>query len=512
MKILVGALHNGYYRNLESLIEELARRGHQIHLGSERPVSALGGQGIVDRLVAEYPSVTQGPVPRREKESLFLASKVRLALDYLRYLEPAYAATPALRQRAVVRTPSGLVRLSQSSLLRTAAARRLVAKALDRIDHAVPPSPKIERFLDTINPDVVLITPLIGLVASSQIDLLRSAQARGIRTGVCVWSWDHLSSKAIIRDWPDRLFVWNGIQKREALEMHGIPEARVVVTGAQNFDQWFDRQPYRSRAAFAARVGLADEQPFVLWVCSALFPGSPSEAELVMRWIEQLRSSEDERLRRLAVVIRPHPSRAREWEGVDWARFGRTTLYGGNPVDVESRADYFDSLHYSAAVVGLNTSAFIEAAIVGRPVMAILPEAFRANQEGTLHFRYLMDTAGGVLTTARTLEEHARQLATMIEGPPAAVLERQQAFVRAFVRPHGLAVAATTLMADSVEDLGRTRDKVRSERTPLVGTIGLAGLRALERWPSGRRLLLDERETHSKKRRADDEQREVSWV
>ena len=49
-------------------------------------------------------------------------------------------------------------------------------------------------------------------------------------------------------------------------------------------------------------------------------------------------------------------------------------------------------MYYSAAVVGLNTSAFIEAAVVGKPVLTItLPEISTFNQEGTLHFRYLAD-------------------------------------------------------------------------------------------------------------------------
>ena len=46
---------------------------------------------------------------------------------------------------------------------------------------------------------------------------------------------------------------------------------------------------------------------------------------------------------------------------------------------------------YSAGVVGINTSAFLEAAAVGKPVHTVLlPEVSRDNQEGTLHFRYLL--------------------------------------------------------------------------------------------------------------------------
>mgnify|MGYP003579456577 CR=1 FL=1 len=83
-----------------------------------------------------------------------------------------------------------------------------------------------ERYLDEQRPDVVAITPLIGLVASSQLDLLRSARARGVPTAVFVWSWDHLSSKAVIRDHPDALLVWNEAQRREAIDMHLVSGPR----------------------------------------------------------------------------------------------------------------------------------------------------------------------------------------------------------------------------------------------------------------------------------------------
>jgi hypothetical protein len=503
MRILFAALHYGYFRNLESVVDELARRGHDVHLTAERPDSALGGRSIVERLAASHGTVTFGMMPRRERAYFFLASKIRLSLDYLRYLQPAYARTPALRRRARVRTPRGLLHVLRWPLLRSSGGRKLVSRTLDNVDSAMPPSPAIERFLDELRPDVAIITPLVGVVASSQLDLLRSLKARRVPAAVCVWSWDHLSSKAIIRDVPDRLFVWNDVQKREAIEMHGVPEARIAVTGAQCFDRWFDRQPSRGRIEFARRVGLPDDRPFILWVCSALFPGSPSEAEYVMRWAAHLRASTDPRIRDAAILVRPHPSRAREWEPVDWRSVSGVAFRGGNPIDEESRADYYDSLHHSAAVVGLNTSAFIEAGISQRPVMAILPDEFRANQEGTLHFRYLVE--GGLLTTARSLEEHERQLAAILAGPPGSIMQRQQAFVRSFVRPRGLTVSATSVMADAIESLAAAGPADVPRPAPMSGKIGLATLRALARVPAGRRLLLDEREVKARKRRAEDE-------
>jgi hypothetical protein len=510
MRILFAALHNGYYRNIESVVDALAARGHEMFLGAERPDSALGGQSIVERLSASYPNVTHGQVAYREQKTRFVASKVRLTLDFLRYLEPEYAGTPALHRRAAVRTPSGVVWLSEHGLLGTKLSRRLLARALHAIDRTIAPSPDIERFLDEHRPDAIVITPLVGLVPSSQLDLLRSAKARRIPTALCVWSWDHLSSKAIIRDIPDRLFVWNNVQRREAIEMHGVPGDRIVVTGAHCFDRWFDQQPSRGRAEFCRRVGLPDDRPFVLWVCSALFPGSPSEAAFVLKWAAALRASSDERVRDAAILVRPHPSRKREWDDVNWRSVPNLTLWGDNPIDAQSRADYFDSLHHSATVVGLNTSAFIEAGVVGRPVLAVLPEEFHANQEGTLHFHYLVD--GGLLTVSRTLDEHVAQLAATLSGANAVIVARVGQFVREFVRPLGLDVRATDVMADAVEELGRLAPEGGVERASAAGHLGLATLRLLERAPLGRKLLLNEREVVGKRRRAQLEGREVSWL
>ena len=67
-----------------------------------------------------------------------------------------------------------------------------------------------------------------------------------------------------------------------------------------------------------------------------------------------------------------------------WRRWPRPVprVWGSNPIDAESRADYFDSMYHAAAVVGLNTSALVEAAIVDRPVFTMLLPEFRETRKG----------------------------------------------------------------------------------------------------------------------------------
>ena len=476
MKVLFIARHFTYFRNYESVIAGLADRGHRIHLAAERD-EYLGGGAMVERLADRYPGlVSHGWIPARADVWDTFVTKLRMTLDYLRYLEPAYASTPRLRARARERVPRAGVWLCTLAGA-TAAGRRLLRMTLAACERAVPRSAAIERYLSEQQPDVVLLTPLIGVVVSPQLDYLDAAKAAGVPTALCVWSWDHLSSKAILRNIPDRLIVWNDTQRNEAVAMHGVSADRIVVTGAQCFDQWFDRQPSIGRAAFCARVGLPD-RPFLLYVCSALFHGSANEAVFVRDWIRQLRDSRLEPLATIPILVRPHPARMKEWDDVDLSSERDVALWGRNPVDVEARNGYFDSLHHSAAVAGLNTSAFIEAAIVGRPIVAPLLPEHRENQEGTIHFHYLMNVGGGLLHTARSLPEHYAQLNEIlarqeIESP------RSRRFVEAFVRPRGMSVAATPVFVEEVERLRAAR-AVPVPR-PVLSKVLAMGLEPLAR-------------------------------
>ena len=451
MKIFFSMRHLGSFRMYEPTIREMAGRGHHLHLALGR-AEALGWEKALHTLIADHPAITWTWLsPTASSFWSEVAKTIRLWADYLRYFQPQYDSTPKLKARAEERVPPRLVRLTNRPAFQKPANRRRLLSVLRTLERALPPVPEIEEQLRAERPDMVLITPLVYL-GSSQFEVLRTSLSMGLRTVFCVGSWDHLSSKALIRDMPQRVLVWNDTQRDEAIQLHGVPADRVVVTGAQCYDQWFGRLPVRSREEFSRRVGLPADRPFILYVCSALFWGSPIEAEFVRRWVQSLRESAHPKLRNAAVLIRPHPARMDEWNTVDLSAFEGVTLYGSNPVDAASKDDYFESLYYSSAVAGLNTSAFLEGAIVGRPVHTVLLPEFHENQEGTLHFHYLMTVGGGALQAGRSFEEHHQQLAASLRLP-ASPCPLPPDFVQAFVRPHGLERPATPVFCDAVDQV-----------------------------------------------------------
>src|SRR5258706_3441336 len=311
MKALFTALPFGTYRNFDSVVRDLAARGHHAHLLADEEES-FGGQALVERLAAEHPTITWGWTPSPADEPWFaVALKLRFALDYVRYLDPQYAEARKLRLRNIERAPR-VVRWMTSGIGGALIGHRMVARALKAVERMLPRSRAITKLLEEQQPDVVLLTSLT-FSRSLAMDQLKAARALGIPTAACIMSWDHLSSKALVHIAPDRTLVWNDVQKREASEMHRLDADSIDVTGTQCYDQWFDKRPARSREEFCRTVGLDPSKPFVLYVCSAMSPvPDPVEPVFVKEWIESVRASSDPMLRTAGVLVRPHPERVRE--------------------------------------------------------------------------------------------------------------------------------------------------------------------------------------------------------
>jgi hypothetical protein len=201
----------------------------------------------------------------------------------------------------------------------------------------------------------------------------------------------------------------------------------------------------------------------------------------VRRWIASIRGSDDPRLREIGILVRPHPQHAAPWREVDFASFGNVAIHpraGANPVDEDRRADFFDSLHHSVAVVGINTSALIEAAIAGRPVLALTMPELAGGQDGTLHFRHLVD--GGLLHTSDSLEGHLAQLRDAVAG--RLEMARAGAFVGSFVRPLGLDRPATSHVVAAVEELAAGRASLEAVRAAALLRRLLLGPAVLLAW------------------------------
>lgn len=456
MRILFIVHNLGKTRHFERVIRGLTDRGHTVMLAAARKRKPLKPT----KALHDDPRVEVLSCPTRRVDGWQdLALALRRARDYVRFFDPRYANADKLSARAAGYAPP---RWSATFERRPWLRRnwRSVQRGLMLAETVMPTERYFELFLKAEQADLLLVTPLVDF-GSYQTDYVKAAHRIGLPVAFLPFSWDNLTNRGSIRVSPDRVIVWNEHQRREAIELHGVPPDRVVIAGAPRFDDFFDMRPSTSREVFSAALNLDPARRIVLYTCSSNFV-APREVEFVRTWIDQLRRAPDPAVRECNVLVRPHPAHDEQWEGANLSGLPGTAIWS-HKLTMQADQGLYDSLFHSSAVVGLNTSAMIEAAIVGRPVFTIAAPEFTGGQTGTLHFHYLRSENGGPVTVAGNFDEHLGQLAAGF-GDDASTRKRCRRFVESFVRPRGIDKPAAAFMVDEVEKVAALWKRPR--RTP----------------------------------------------
>jgi hypothetical protein len=439
-------------RNFESFLCELDARGHTVHVALEQggTTGAVRATSTLERISRDRPRLTFGPLPTRDLLGLTGAGfGFRLMLDFIRYLEPGYAGADKARARAGRETPAVLRRLA-----RRPRARAALRDALSLADEGARPTAAMRQFVRDFRPDALVVSPLVDR-GSPQTDYVRCARELGVPSLLGVHSWDNLTMKGGIHEMPDRVAVWNEFQRDEAVRLQGVPPERVSITGSTAFEHWATWEPSTTRKEFCGALGLAPEDPYLLYLGSSPFI-APAEGEFLAEWSAAIRTSGN--LADAQILARPHPLNPFE------AQPPGVTIASPEPDDPSgeaARAAFFDAIHHSAAVVGILTSAMVEAAIIGRSVHTVLIKRYAATQRTLAHMRYLLPENGGMLVVAEDLPTHVRLLEDALAGRGAVASEE---FAASFMGRSTSGASAAARLADEVETLSGAA--VPDERSP----------------------------------------------
>ncbi len=464
MRFLFIAKQKKNVDTFEATIAELTRRGHDVTLAIQQR-DAERDRKLAERLAGPRFALVSCPEERGDAWRK-VAPLVRSVRDWAHYYQPSYARAAKLHQRALTRLLRELgaaATLDVSALGLDSTAGTRLRDALAHVEAGIPSDPLHEEFISRHAPDVVIVTPGLHF-GSGQSDFIKSARARGIPAWMLLFSWDNLSTKGALHVAPDRLFVWNARQVREAEELHAYPRDLVTIAGAPRFDDFFALASVVPRDAFFLPLGLDPRQRSILYLCSSKFIAA-DEVSFIRSWLSTVRSSRSRAVREANVVIRPHPDvplepREGQARAVTWTGMSQATGWVHHPFEdqgaVVLRTTYstpqafYECLHHADTVVALNTSAELEAGIVGRPVLTVLASGEAADgQAHTLHFDYLLQEHGGFVRYAPDLTTHERHLADVLDGAPA--VDSIRAFVMAFLRPHGNRPVAS-LLAEMLTD------------------------------------------------------------
>jgi FkbM family methyltransferase len=481
-------------RNAEAFVgtmRALVERGHAVALAvqdtdekrDERLAAALTAAGV---------QAVRCPSARIDEWS-DVAALVRRLRDAVHYLRPAMRQAVKLRARALDRLRQDLrfgadtPQLAHGLQTIPPAQARRLEDVFALAEQALPSDALFDEFLASQKPDVLLVSPLIHF-GSAQADLVTSARRLRIPVWMLLYSWDNLSTKGCLHRAPDRLFVWNEQQRREAAALHDVPPERVTVVGAPRFDEFFALRPLMTRAQFHEPLGLDPAKPTLLYVCSSRFV-SEAEFPFIERWLQALRRSSSAVLQGCNVLIRPHPDipllgppegghYVRRMARHRWPAAPELSAKTARPFDDPAalvlQTDFgvpqglYESIVHSTAVVGLNTTAELEAAIIGRPVFTVVADdPVVDGQSSTLHFHYLTKEHGGIVSRAATFDEHLAQLDAALTQPidPAPM----RGFVESFLRPHGIDRPVAPLFAAALEQAAASPVGLETLPTTAVG-------------------------------------------
>jgi len=449
MKVLVIVRHVLFLRFLEPVIKQLHEAGHAVEVGYTTSIADCYVTELLGLSWARKLDISAAPL----KEGWLYRGLLilRLLQDYLRYCDPVYDDSPGLRNRAADPIPQILRLVFRLLGARILPLRWAMIGLLRRLDRWLPCNPAASNFLASRRHDLLLVTPLVD-PTSGECEYLKCAIRRGDRTVLLVASWDNLTNKGLVQFEPDRVLVWNHWIAREAMKLHRIPKNKIRITGAPVFDAWFSMRPTLSRVEMVTQLGLVPDRPIILYLCSSSFIAG-QEIESIIDWLNALRSYPDDRVSNAGVLIRPHPGNPQDWKRLSnqknvavWPSAGEQVL------DEDARARYFDSIYHAKVIVAVNTSGMIEAGIVGRPVVMLSDKRMQVTQEGTLHFRLLVEN--GLIQKVTSEAEHFQKLAEYITGTDDDRKKRDE-FIMDFVRPCGLSAPAATMVVDELVALAQ---------------------------------------------------------
>lgn len=215
-------------------------------------------------------------------------------------------------------------------------------------------SREFRLLLKKLNPDIVIIPSASNEALA--FDAISACRRHGAVSLLVAENWDNLSSKTILWERPDHVAVWGRQAAEHARDIQGIDPSRIHLLGSPR------RLPTRvdpSRTRSKRRV---------------LFLGCAIphlEVEVVRRLAADLTVESSD----WSVLYRPHPFRQRRSRPDD-----PQALVGVDGIVVDFRP--FDgtssairaAFDESALAVGPLTTALLEAAVAGLPVIALVDD------------------------------------------------------------------------------------------------------------------------------------------
>lgn len=444
MKIAVVLSQGVHYFYYDRVVRLLHAQGHVVHIVCPSDFSDNGnksGRALLHLLKEETDIILENALVTRG-QNRYWVGLLRNLRDYAVFVRPEHP-TPYIAPIWIGKELSEkMLKRLEWPLIRSFIRSKLARNFFAFLESRVKPDDAIIKWLKDFQPEIIFASPYV-FREDFEVEYTKAAQSLNIPVVASLLSWDNLTSKGTYHVKPDQLFVWNQNLVEEAIQIHDFEPGKVFVSGAPVYDPWFELSPSMDRASFCASIGLDPSKPYILYLCSSKSI-SDNETDLIRMLISQLEHIDEDS--RPALLVRPHPFKEMDDSlEKDWVKV--FPKGGQRPDTDEARIVYYDSLYHSAAVIGVNTTGFLESAILDKPCLTIINSLTNRGQEMRAHFKHLMDAE--YIEVAKDFPELVKMVMCIISGTDMR-RENRRKFVRDFIRPNGLDIPAADVMVGAI--------------------------------------------------------------
>jgi len=456
--------HTQFYRHFDQAVRLLCQKGNTANV----VMDWVKKPNLTDRMIVAASTEVnelsfENPIKRCGKWGSVLGL-FRELLNYAIYFHPEHPS-PGLSFRWQKYLPDKVWKIIVKPWAMRLLSFPFIRDGLSIPERITTPMKDVVSYLKESYPSVLVVSPFIT-AQNGEVEYVKAAKSLQIPTVYALASWDNLTTKGTIHVQTDLVFVWNQALMDEAVTLHNVPRQNLVKTGAPTFDFWFEMEPSLDRTAFYSRVGIDTSKSYVVYLCSSRGMIANEQA-FILDLAKQLSlnpATED-----VVLLVRPHPYNALDLNSLNTDNV-RVWPKSGDLPDVPSvKQNYYDTLHYALATVGINTSAMLEAAIADIPSVTIIDERYQKSQTMMGHFRHLVN--GDFLQLAYTYEEAVSAIAGILNGKDIK-RENRKRFVQDFIRPHGIDRPVSEIFSHALEMVaeGRTASEIMADlETPTRG-------------------------------------------
>ena len=207
--------------------------------------------------------------------------------------------------------------------------------------------------------------------------------AHRARVPVCfiAMTFDSLSTKGLVPQCFEKYFVWGAHHVEDLVTRHGISSSKIVQVGSL-YHQWI------LKGANAISEGTRAGTEFdIIWLGSSANI-CDDEAQVFQHFLgEKIISGE------LEVAIRMHPSN--DWSEMLVESIHERITHIDSSLNFEGSSDYLEYLTRARFVIGVNTTALLDAALCGKSVGVVVSAKKKGvRQDSVKHFSDMVRAGG----------------------------------------------------------------------------------------------------------------------